>query len=220
MKKLYLVLLTLFIVFGGMTAVMAQDDAPEAVEPLAADAPALNPMGTAISYQGQLRNAGGPVNGVCDMTFQLFDALSAGTAITAPIAMPVTVTNGLFVTALDFGATAFNGEVRWLEIGVKCAGDAGFTTLTPRQAIAPAPYALALPGLRTLQNVTSPNVIGGYAGNVISDTVVGGTIGGGGSMNGINRVTDSYATISGGEVNTASGLRSTISGGGFNTTSG
>jgi hypothetical protein len=51
----------------------------------------LNPVGTAISYQGQLCIAGGPGNGVCDMTFQLFDAATAGNAIGAPVATPVTV---------------------------------------------------------------------------------------------------------------------------------
>lgn len=221
MKKFYPVLFTLILFFGGMAAgALAQDAAPQADAPQVIDAPTLNPIGTAISYQGQLRNAGGPVNGICDMTFHLFDAVSSGNAIAAPIAAQVTVSNGLFVTALDFGAAAFNGEARWLEINVKCAGDPGFTTLTPRQVIAPAPYALALPGLRTLQNATSPNVIGGYAGNVISDTVVGSTIGGGGAKNYINRIAHSYATIGGGNANTASGLRSTIGGGGFNATNG
>ena len=77
----------------------------------------------------------------------------------------------------------------------------------------PAPYALALPGLRTLQNASSPNVIGGYAGNVISDTVVGGgTIGGGGSKNSVNRMTGDYATIDGGSGNSA-GDYAVVSGG-------
>ncbi len=221
MKKLYPVLFTLILFFGGLTAgALAQDAAPRADAPQEIDAPTLNPIGTAISYQGQLRNASGPVNSVCDMTFQLFDAVNSGNAIATPIAAQVTVTNGLFISALDFGAAAFNGEERWLEINVKCTGDPGYTTLMPRQAVAPAPYALALPGLRTLQNATSPNVIGGYAGNVISDTVVGSTIGGGGAENYINRIAHSYATIGGGNANTASGLRSTIGGGGFNTTNG
>jgi hypothetical protein len=220
MKKLHLVLFTLFFVFGGITAVMAQDIAPEAVEPLAADAPAQKPMGTAISYQGQLRNAGGPVNGVCDMTFQIFDAQSAGAVMAAPIATPVTVTNGLFVTALDFGAAAFNGEARWLEIGVKCAGDPGFTTLSPRQAIAPAPYALALPGMRTEQNTISSNVIGGSVSNTVSAGVRGAVISGGGNANVPNLVASSYSVVGGGIGNTASGSAATVSGGSENMASG
>jgi hypothetical protein len=222
---------------------MAQDGAPEAVEPLAADAPAQKPMGTAITYQGQLRNAGGLVNGVCDMTFQIFDALSAGAAITTPFATPVTVTNGLFVTALDFGAAAFNGEARWLEIGVKCAGDPGFSTLVPRQSIAPAPYALALPGLRTEQNTSSPNVIGGSVANTVRSGARGAVIGGGGDESQPNVATGLYGVVSGGvdnraglpveedartlydvvgggNGNTASGGASTVSGGSDNTASG
>jgi hypothetical protein len=34
--------------------------------------------------------------------------------------------------------------------------------------------------LRQFTTATSPNVIGGYSGNIISDTVAGGTISGGG----------------------------------------
>lgn len=235
MKKLYLVLFALMLVFGGITAgANAQDAAPEAVVPLAADAPTLKPIGTAITYQGQLRNAGGAVNGVCDMTFQLFDALSAGTVITTPVAMPVAVTNGLFVAALDFGGGAFSGEARWLEIGVKCAGDAGFTTLTPRQAIVPAPYALALPGLRTEQNTTSPNVIGGSVSNTVSSGVFGAVIAGGGDASRPNLATGEYSVIGGGRYNVtylphavvgggygniAKGYGATVSGGNENTAS-
>jgi hypothetical protein len=229
MKKLYFVLFALLFVFGGMAAgAFAQDVAPQtvepqAVEPLAVDAPALNPMGTAISYQGQLRNAGGPVNGSCDMTFGLYDALSAGTAITAPIATPVTVTNGLFVAALDFGAAAFNGEARWLEIGVKCAGDPGFTTLSPRQAIAPAPYALALPGMRTEQQALSPNVIGGSVSNTVRTGVNGAVIAGGGNKVVPNVVDSAYGVVGGGRNNRAGGLSApdnVVGGGNGNTASG
>jgi hypothetical protein len=154
------------------------------------------------------------------MTFHLFDAAANGTQINQPITTTVAVTNGLFIVSLDFGADAFNGEARWLDIRVKCAGDAAFTTLAPRQSISSAPYALALPGLRTMQNTESPNVIGGYAGNMISDTVQGGTIGGGGVLGYINRITADYATIGGGGDNAASGSSSTIGGGAFNSASG
>ena len=55
----------------------------------------------------------------------------------------VPVTNGLFRVALDFGAAAFTGPARWLEIGVRTNGSSGeFATLTPRQPITPTPHAL------------------------------------------------------------------------------
>lgn len=61
----------------------------------------------------------------------------------------------------------------------------------------------------------TPNVIGGYEGNVIPDSVQGGTIGGGGSSTGsqFNRVTADYATVGGGSTNLATGQYATIGGG-------
>ena len=103
MKKLYPVLFALFLFLAAwLPAPWRKMPHPEADAPQAVDAPTLNPIGTAISYQGQLHNGAGPVNGVCNIIFQLFDAVSSGNAIAAPVAAQVTVTNGLFVAALDF----------------------------------------------------------------------------------------------------------------------
>jgi hypothetical protein len=127
------------------------------------------------------------------------------------------VTNGLFTVQLDFGAGAFQGDARWLQIAVKCAGDASYTTLSPRQPLTPAPYALALPGLWTQQNATSPNIIGGYSGNYVTAGVYGATIGGGGAEDQPypNKVTGNYGTIGGGGGNEAGGY-ATIGGGMWN----
>ena len=62
-------------------------------------------------------------------------------------------------------------------------------------------------------NGITPNLIGGYSGNVISDTVSGGTIAGGGAVGEINRATANYATVGGGANNLASGIDATVSGG-------
>lgn len=202
-------------------------------------------VGTAFTYQGRLTQSGGPVNGTCDIEFRLFDDAAAGAQIgSTQTKTNVTVTNGVFTVALDFGATAFNGDARWLAISVRCpAGSGSYTALSPRQLLTPAPYALALPGLRTQPNATSPNLIGGFSGNSMTNGVVGSAIGGGGGNVFPNRVTDDYsvvsggynnqagdnagttsdrpyATVGGGVGNTASGEGATIGGGGYNIANG
>ncbi|CAG0935024.1 hypothetical protein TFLX_03848 [Thermoflexales bacterium] len=101
-------------------------------------------LGTAFTYQGQLKNASGPVTDTCDFQFGLWDAVTSGTLIATDLNRAnVSVTNGLFTTPIDFGVNAFEGNARWLEIAVRCpAGSGSFTTLTPRQPLTPAPYAL------------------------------------------------------------------------------
>ena len=50
--------------------------------------------------------------------------------------------NGVFTVSLDFGASAFNGASRFLEIGARPAGIGTFTPLVPRQQITSTPYAI------------------------------------------------------------------------------
>jgi hypothetical protein len=53
------------------------------------------------------------------------------------------VSNGLFAVRLDFGSGIFTGEARWLQTAVRCpAGSGTYTTLAPRQMLAPVPYAM------------------------------------------------------------------------------
>jgi len=180
------------------------------------------PLGNAFTYQGQLKRDGRPVTDNCDMVFHLYDQDTLGSQVGDAITATVPITDGLFTVPLDFGLAAaggaFTGDARWLGIQVMCPGEVDFADLG-RQPLSPVPYALALPGLWTQQNETSPNLIGGYGGNVISETVVGATIGGGGAAGPVNRVTGSYGTVSGGSANTASG-HSAVSGGSNNTASG
>jgi hypothetical protein len=177
--------------------------------------------GTAFTYQGQIKKSGGLLTSTCNFQFSLWDALSGGTQVgTTQTASSLAVGNGLFTTPIDFGNNAFTGDARWLAIAVQCTGDGGYTALNPRQPLNPAPMAFALPGLYTQQNSTSPNVISGYSGNVVTPTIVGATIGGGGNSTFPNRVLNSYTTVGGGYGNIASNNSATVGGGVNNTASG
>jgi hypothetical protein len=100
-------------------------------------------QGTAFTYQGNLVANAGPANGSYDFQFALYDAVTNGSLVAGLITnSATTVSNGLFVVTLDFGATPFNGAARWVQIGVRASGTNSFTLLTPRQLLAPTPFAL------------------------------------------------------------------------------
>jgi hypothetical protein len=105
----------------------------------------LAPMGTGFTYQGQLKDsAGNLINGNCDFRFILYDAEISGAQVGSPLDKTnISVMKGNFTVGLDFGNSAFLGDARWLEVAVRCpAGSGSYTTLTPRQALTAAPYAL------------------------------------------------------------------------------
>ena len=101
-------------------------------------------VSSAFTYQGQLKKDGSPINATCAMTFTLYDDDTAGSPVGSPVNASVAVADGLFTVALDFGADIFTGQARWLEVAVMYPGDAGASTLDPRQALTAAPYALSL----------------------------------------------------------------------------
>ncbi len=111
------------------------------------------PMGTAFTYQGQLYDYNYPANDQYDFQFKLYDADSSGSQIGDDVNVAnLDVIKGYFtVTELDFdGASAFNGNARWLEIGIR-PGDQddpnSYTVLSPRQKVTPTPYALQTRGI-------------------------------------------------------------------------
>jgi hypothetical protein len=110
-------------------------------------------MGTAFTYQGQLRHGGSPVTDTCVFEFSLWEDPTGtdpedqiGDAITfdgvGDHPGPVDVNGGYFTVLLDFGEGAFAGDARWLEMAVMCTADVDFVILAPRQEITPAPYSL------------------------------------------------------------------------------
>ena len=101
-------------------------------------------QGTAFTYQGQLADNGSPASGSYDLRFAIYDLDTGGNLVGAAITNASTaVSNGLFTVLLDFGAGVFDGNPRWLEIGVSTNGGAvDFTPLSPRQRLTPTPYAI------------------------------------------------------------------------------
>lgn len=101
-------------------------------------------MGTAFTYQGQLKQNGLPVSATCDFRFSLWNAETDGAQVGATLdKAAVAVSKGLFTVLLDFGPYAFNGEARYLGVDVRCpAGSGDYTPLAPRQALTPTPYAV------------------------------------------------------------------------------
>ena len=103
----------------------------------------LESVGNAFTYQGQLKDGSNPANGEYDFQFMLYNSLSGGSQVGSTVTKDnVTVANGLFSVALDFGSV-FDGTGLWLEAGVRLGNSTGiYTILSPRQEITPAPYAL------------------------------------------------------------------------------
>src|SRR5438034_11704451 len=78
---------------------------------------------SSFTYQGRLSDGGTPANGNYDLQFALFDAVNGDTQIgkTQTISN-VSVSAGVFSVTLDFGANAFAGLDRLLEIGTRLSG--------------------------------------------------------------------------------------------------
>jgi hypothetical protein len=107
-----------------------------------------------------------PANGTFQMQFRIFDAAIGGNEVSPMVENTnVPVANGVFTTTINvvstidipvagcttcgtvpytnpYTSTAFLGNDRWLEISVKKLTDTSYTTLSPRQPITAAPYAL------------------------------------------------------------------------------
>lgn len=130
---------------------------------------------TAFSYQGRLTESGSPVTGTRFFRFTLYD--ENGAAIPgAAVEQNLTVTNGVFNTSLDFGAGAFPGANRSLQIEVKInAGDA-YTVLNPRQNILSVPYSIKS---KTADN---SNQLGGLSASNFIQQDAGGNVSIGGNL--------------------------------------
>lgn len=105
---------------------------------------AVQAQTSVFTYQGYLSDGGVSANGSYDLRFTLHDAAASGGQVGGTINLsPVLVSNGVFTVALDFGAAAFDGNSRWLQIAVRSFGDTNqHTVLAPRQFLASTPYSV------------------------------------------------------------------------------
>jgi hypothetical protein len=165
------------------------------------DGAVADPLGTAFTYQGELRDAGGPVDGQdCDFEFSLWDALSNGTQMGLVLNATIYLEAGRFTVPLDFGEDVFAGEARWLEIAVCCPSPCAVVMLSPRQEVTPAPNAMFSKSTRGINVDPLENVGIGTAApsaklEVAGDVTVSG-LGGSGSIT-IDGTTDTITASSG-----------------------
>jgi hypothetical protein len=146
-SRIFIIVLLVLALSGMATAGAAAPDGPDA------------PVNTTFTYQGRLKDGGSPANGAYDLRFSLFDAASGGAQVGSTQALnDVTVADGYFTVALDFGAGAFKGDARWIMVEVRPGASTGsYTALNPRTQLASVPYALGLrPGATV--NTTTANV--------------------------------------------------------------
>lgn len=131
------------------------------------------PMGTAFTYQGRLMDANHPADKLYDFAFTLFDDPCSGTQQGSTFDVnDVDVIDGYFTVELDFYSEVFNGDARWLQILVR-PGDSSdvrdFVTLSPRQEVTLAPYAIYAKTAGLAHSLGTPDgspVTTVYEGNV------------------------------------------------------
>ena len=133
---------------------------------------------TAFTYQGRLTDGGSAANGNYDMQFRLYDAASAGSQVGSTFTNgSVAVASGIFTVDLDFGAAAFPGADRWIEIWLRPAGSAGgYTQLLPRTRIAPTPYAIKAATANGVNSTSGNSIVSALndpgTSTTISDSVL------------------------------------------------
>lgn len=146
--------ITLVMLLGGVAGAIP---AWQTADPVAIQAP----VASGISYQGRLTSPNGvALNGAYTMRFVVYDDAAVGTAVWDSGNLPIQVANGLFNVKLGVDQAAFNGQALWLSIIVDGQ------TLSPRQEILPAPYALSLrPGAEIMADSlgASDSALAGYA---------------------------------------------------------
>lgn len=116
-----------------------------------------------FTYQGRLSDgANSTPTANYDVLFDLYDADAGGNLIGSVTISNLAVVNGVFSASLDFGAAAFDGSERYLELSIRPAGSGEQRAkLQPRQRLTSAPYAV-----QSKTAATSVNFSGNLSGDV------------------------------------------------------
>ncbi len=120
---------------------------------------AIHAQTTTFTFQSNLPREITPATDTFEMEVKLFDTVTGGTQIGATNSIAaVEVKNRAFTVWLDFGAAAFPGADRFLEVSVRRSGSGEpFTTLAPRTQILSVPYAIRALNATTADNALSLN---------------------------------------------------------------
>ena len=129
-----------------------------------------DPLGSAFTYQSRLTISGTNATGLYDFQFVLCDAVTAGVTLGTTNVEAVPVSSGVYAVALNFGASAFDGNARWLALSVRTNGGIAWTALSPRLALTPTPYAIAS------GKVTGSVAAGQLTGSIPPTSIGAGTI--------------------------------------------
>lgn len=131
------------VLFSVVSLIAAVQMALAAAQPQKSDMKTQTLSQTTFTYQGQLKDANGPVNGSFDFQFAIYSAQTGGERLGVIQMKEVALTNGMFSFKLDFGRVAMEAKENWLEISVRPSGSAdAYTVLFPRQKLTPTPYAI------------------------------------------------------------------------------
>lgn len=124
-----------------------------------------NAQSSSFTYQGKLNDNNTAANGAYEMQFSLFDGNGNQIGTTNTV-NNVSVTNGIFTVRITFGILAFDGNPRFLEIGVRPVGSQNpFTVLAPRQPVLSSPYAIRSLSAANADVSINSNQLGGITAN-------------------------------------------------------
>ena len=148
---------------------------------------------TSFTYQGELRLGGSPIAGNHDFRFRLYTAETGGSQQGPQVVLAdVPVDDGVFTVTLDFGASAFSNQPRWLEVDVRDSSVGGsYDTMSPRTPLTSVPYAraagLALPGSVSSASIQAGVVGTGQINAAQVQRRVTGTCAGGAAISQVNQ---------------------------------